>query len=203
MTGRMRITAALLAVAGLLYVALGGSTTQSKLAEAQPVESYCRGYKVCIEKQTTTVSNVEFPFIVEIEEVAHDSVPSQVNGAIINGSGTYYLADGEKLGIEFCGEARVTEVPVPGWQLIDIDCEGTLDFGYEIRGNSVEIYYLIGDEGSYLHCMFVNREVKQPLNLGGLFAGQPTPLPTAPSAVAPAATAPVITPPRTGEAGIK
>ena len=39
--------------------------------------------------------------------------------------------------------------------------------------------------------------------LGGLFAGQPTPLPTAPAAVAPAATSPAITPPRTGDAGIR
>ena len=38
--------------------------------------------------------------------------------------------------------------------------------------------------------------------LSGLFQGQPTPLPTAPSAVAPAATAPTISPPRTGEAGL-
>jgi len=38
--------------------------------------------------------------------------------------------------------------------------------------------------------------------LSGLFAGQPTPLPTAPSAVAPAANAPSISPPRTGDAGL-
>jgi hypothetical protein len=40
--------------------------------------------------------------------------------------------------------------------------------------------------------------------LSGLFNGQPTPLPTAPSAVAPApaATSPVITPPRTGDGGL-
>lgn len=38
--------------------------------------------------------------------------------------------------------------------------------------------------------------------LSGLFQGQPTPLPTAPSAVAPAATAPTISPPRTGDAGL-
>ena len=38
--------------------------------------------------------------------------------------------------------------------------------------------------------------------LSGLFAGQPTPLPTAPGAVAPAATAPTISPPRTGDGGL-
>jgi hypothetical protein len=39
--------------------------------------------------------------------------------------------------------------------------------------------------------------------LSGLFAGQPTPLPTArPSVSAPAATAPAISPPRTGDAGL-
>jgi hypothetical protein len=49
-------------------------------------------------------------------------------------------------------------------------------------------------------------EDRRPPNIGaglsGLFQGQPTPLPTAPSAVAPAATSPVITPPRTGDAGL-
>jgi hypothetical protein len=158
---------------------------------------------VCIEKQTIPGSSREFPFIVEIEKLDPNSVPSEVNGAIIDGSGTYYLADGDQLGIAFYGEARITEVPIPGWQLVDINCEGTSDFGYEIRGNTLEIYYLSGTSQSYLHCTFVNREVRQPLNLGGLFAGQPTPLPTAPAAVAPAVAAPVITPPRTGDAGIK
>jgi hypothetical protein len=37
--------------------------------------------------------------------------------------------------------------------------------------------------------------------LSGLFTGQPTPLPTAPSAAAPPATSP-ITPPRTGDGGL-
>lgn len=39
--------------------------------------------------------------------------------------------------------------------------------------------------------------------LSGLFNGQPTALPTAPSAVAPAATTPVIRPPSTGDAGLQ
>jgi hypothetical protein len=49
-------------------------------------------------------------------------------------------------------------------------------------------------------------EERRPPNIGaglsGLFAGQPTPLPTAPGAVAPAATAPTISPPRTGDGGL-
>jgi hypothetical protein len=74
---------------------------------------------------------------------------------------------------------------------------------------------VVGDlGGSFAGLTFVgacNRadqreERPRPPNIGaglsGLFAGQPTPLPTAPSAVAPAATAPVITPPRTGDAGL-
>ena len=47
---------------------------------------------------------------------------------------------------------------------------------------------------------------QRPPNIGaglsGLFQGQPTALPTAPSAVAPAATAPTISPPRTGDGGL-
>jgi len=39
--------------------------------------------------------------------------------------------------------------------------------------------------------------------LSGLFQGQPTRLPTAPSIVAPVATAPAIMPPRTGDAGLR
>ena len=174
-------------------------------AHAEPQEDSCVQYRVCIEKRTIPGSNVEFPFIIEIESVTTDIVQTEVNGAIIGESASVYLSDGEEVGIAFRGEAKITEVPVPGWRLVDIDCEGTSDYGYEISGNTVEIYYAIGTSESFIRCVFTNQEVRQPLNLGGLFSGQPTPLPTAPppAAVAPATRSQVISPPRTGDAGLR
>jgi hypothetical protein len=63
------------------------------------------------------------------------------------------------------------------------------------------------EDANLSDCRPAQREERpRPPNIGaglsGLFAGQPTPLPTAPAAVAPAATSPVITPPRTGDAGL-
>ena len=200
MTNRKLIVVSLLGVIGVALGIVAVSVTPNQVARAQPVESYCRGYKVCIIKDTIPGSNVQFPFVIDIEEAASGGVESSVNG---NGPKTIFLSDGDQYGIEFYGEATITEIPTPGWELVDIDCEGTSDFGYETHGNTLEVYYFSGTPQSNLHCTFINREVRQPLNLGGLFAGQPTPLPTAPPPVAPAATSPAITPPRTGDAGLK
>ena len=195
------VAAAALTVAGVLATTGRGAPE----AQAQSQENSCAQYRVCIEKQTIPGSNVEFPFIIQIESVTDSSVQTEVNGALVDESTTVSLSDGEEIGIAFRGEARITEVPVPGWRLVDIKCEGTSDYGYEISGNTVEIYYAIGTRESFIRCIFINQEVRQPLNLGGLFAGQPTPLPTAPppAAVAPAAPSQVISPPRTGDAGLR
>ena len=190
---------AVLGAVGLAVVLMQGGATP--VAEAQ--ESGCRGYNVCITKQTIPDSDVNFPFIIDIENLTDSSVEPRVDGAYINQPTTVYLSDGDSVGIQFRGEARVTEVPVQGWELVDIRCDGTSDFGWRREGNSIEIYYLVGGPQSFLNCTCVNQRT-QPLNLGGLFAGQPTPLPTArPAAAAPAATAPSISPPRTGDAGLK
>jgi len=191
---------AVLGVVGLAVVLIQGGATP--VVEAQ--ESGCRGYNVCITKQTIPDSNVNFPFIIDIENLTDSSVEPKVDGAYINQPTTVYLSDGDSVGIQFRGEARVTEVPVQGWELVDIRCEGNGEYGWRVEGNTLEIYYAFGTEGAYLNCTFVNQRT-QPLNLGGLFAGQPTPLPTArPAAVAPAATAPTtISPPRTGDGGLK
>lgn len=198
----VRAMAALFALGAMaLAVALIPSPS-AREAEAQ--EQYdCRGYAICISKATLPASNVAFPFIIDIEEVKYDSLPT-VDGATVSGPTTVFLSDGDEVGIELYGRALITEVPVQGWELIDIDCEGTSDYGWRTSGNSLEIFYTIGEPESFLNCTFVNQRT-QPLNLGGLFAGQPTPLPTArPAAVAPAATAPTtISPPRTGDAGLK
>ncbi len=199
----VRATAALFVLGAMaLAVALAPSPF-AREAEAQ--EYTCVQYRICIEKRTTSGSNVEFPFVIDIDQVSTDSAPT-VGGATISGPGTVYLSNGEEVGLEFRGSATVTELPVPGWRLVDIDCDYSGDFGVTRSGNTIEIYYVIGTDQSFLNCTFINEEVRQqPLNLGGLFAGQPTPLPTArPAAVAPAATAPTtISPPRTGDAGLR
>jgi hypothetical protein len=204
---RKKIASTVAALAGLAALAITlapGPAAPVRTAEAQSQES-CRGYRICIEKRTIPGSNVAFPFVIDIEQIDTKSEDSEVGEAIISQPSTVYLSDGEEIGVEFYGEATITELPVPGWQLVDIDCEGTSEFDVEIHGSTLEIYYLVGTEQSILHCTFVNQRIEQPqLNLGGLFAGQPTPLPTAP---APAAVTPApaqgISPPRTGDGGLK
>jgi len=215
MTHSRRITAAA-ALFGLAAIALAITllpTPSVRDAEAQEQELYdydCSNYKVCIRKETIPGSTVQFPFILEIEQLHRENVGATDH----NETETVFLGDGDELGMQFFGRAWITEVPVEGWELIDIDCEGSSDYGWEITGNTIEIYYAIGGPSSFLDCIFVNRRVERPgggpapglgAGLGGLFAGQPTPLPTArPAAVAPAATAPTtISPPRTGDAGLK
>jgi len=125
---------------------------------------------------------------------------------------TEVLSGGSQIAIPFDCSIRVTEVPQSGWDLRDIRCDYDNEI-YEVRyeRNSVLIEAnpgsLDGDINARfgITCTFVNQAQRSQLNLGGLFAGQPTALPTAPApaAVAPAAQAPSISPPRTGDAGLK
>ena len=56
---------AVLGAVGLAVVLMQGGATSA--VEAQ--ESGCRGYNVCITKQTIPDSNVNFPFIIDIENL--------------------------------------------------------------------------------------------------------------------------------------
>jgi hypothetical protein len=136
---------------------------------------------------------------------------------------TFTLGGGESEYIlASLGTHSVEELLPEGWQVV-IVCSGI--------GNSVEgsIVTLNLTSGLLVECTFSNSTMlpeetppadptppaeetpallpdRRPPNIGaglsGLFAGQPTPLPTAPApASAPAATSP-ITPPRTGDGGL-
>jgi hypothetical protein len=129
---------------------------------------------------------------------------------------TEVLRGGEEIAIGFDCGIRVRERQEPGWDLVDIVCDyeddyydvlregdGILILRDRLSEDTVEQQLVLRRD---IECTFINREKRPNLGagLGGLFAGQPTPLPTArPAAVAPAATAPSISPPRTGDAGLK
>ena len=126
---------------------------------------------------------------------------------------TEVLRGGDAVEIDFGCGIRVIERREPGWNLVDVLCDYEDDY-YDVRREDGGIMILVDRSAQdtfvgtaavrrNIECVFVNRPEPRPNlggGLGGLFAGQPTPLPTA---VAPAATAPVITPPRTGDAGLK
>ena len=124
---------------------------------------------------------------------------------------TEVLSGGSQVAVPFRCSIRVTEIPQSGWDLRDIRCDYDNNV-YEVRYESNTVFIVANPSGldesdiDYgITCTFYNQAQRSQLNLGGLFAGQPTALPTAPApaAVAPAAQAPSIAPPRTGDAGLK
>jgi len=158
------------------------------------------------------------PFTFDLQRDALRPVVEEIPClAPSNGEGEFseVLRGGDQIAIGFDCGIRVRERQEPGWDLIDIVCDYVEDY-YEVRreGDGILILRDRGSDDSFvqldgrrdIQCTFVNREERPNLGagLGGLFAGQPTPLPTArPAAAAPAATAPSISPPRTGDAGLK
>jgi hypothetical protein len=124
---------------------------------------------------------------------------------------SFFLSDGESFAPGFRCGVIVTEAPQAGWRLADVDCDFDSNV-WDVSSVPNGVKIVLNPSGqdsetpfSSIDCVFVNVRLEdRPLNLGGLFAGQPTQLPTAPpAAVAPAATSPAITPPRTGDAGLK
>lgn len=198
----------IIAAAGLAAIAIGAvafASGSNPKAHAQSIEG-CREYSVCITKQTIG-GNGDFDFRAIVDE--NDYPQICLTPGDVYEIGSAILSDGESFGILIKCAVRIVEQPQPGWRLVDIDC----DYDREVWdispiANGILIVRNASSEDSVsyeINCTFVNSRIeeRQPLNLGGLFSGQPTPLPTAPSAVAPAATAPVITPPRTGDAGLR
>lgn len=178
------------AIGVLIVAALGVATAtlqSGQTAHAQSNE--CIEYYACVTKIAPGGGNTDFLFQVEIDEGV-SPFDSQT------------LEDGDTFGLYFKRKAVIREIPTAGWRLLSVSCEGNIDIEYIQGGVILEVPK--GIEVPTADCVFRNARIEdRPLNLGGLFSGQPTPLPTAPSAVAPAATAPVITPPRTGDAGLK
>jgi hypothetical protein len=116
----------------------------------------------------------------------------------------------EAVGLNACEHVTTDwtefEVVVPGRGCALVDFElfaGVSNFGDSAVPSAMGLDSILVDDSI---CDTPTPTPTQRPNIGaglsGLFAGQPTPLPTAPSAVAPAATAPTISPPRTGDAGL-
>ncbi len=208
--GALLITAGLTAV-GALVVPAGGQEKAS--AQIPGCDDDLFGV-LCLRKDAP--SRVPFIFDIERDEQRFTAEEIPCISPAENGSeSTEVLRGGDEVAIYFGCGIRVLERQEPGWDLVDINCDYVEDY-YEVRREGDGLLILL-DRGSQdsvgpigqrrdIECTFVNRPERPNLGggLGGLFAGQPTPLPTArPAAVAPAATAPSISPPRTGDAGLK
>ncbi len=169
---------------------------------------------LCLRKDAP--SRTPFTFDIQRDEGPRFTVEELpcINPVSDDGEFTEVLGGGEEVAIEFGCGIRVIERQEPGWDLVDIVCD--YFEGYFVVRRETNGIMILRDRSSEdsdsngsrndIRCTFVNREERPNLGAGlsGLFAGQPTPLPTArPAAVAPAATAPSISPPRTGEAGLK
>jgi len=213
------ILGAALAIAGIAaFTALFAPGSSSTPANAQEQELRCDEDKfglLCLRKDTGgTPGTFLFDLERDIQVVPRSQDISCALGTTSELSDeTQVLQAGEEIGLFFDCEIRVTERPQAGWELMRIDCDYNPLY-YDVRTEGRTLIILL-DQTSFdstsngrndIECTFVNREERPNLGagLGGLFAGQPTPLPTArPAAVAPAATAPSISPPRTGDAGLK
>jgi hypothetical protein len=171
---------------------MGGSTA----ANAQEIP-YCDS-NFSVAKIAPGAGSIQFRFEAEYEQVQQSEVQA---AATLSES----IAQGECFGFSplvLGGTATIREVPAQGWRLVNVECRTSSTVRRISNGVVLEAP---SDEYVSGVCIFYNARVeeRQPLNLGGLFSGQPTPLPTAPSAVAPAATSPVISPPRTGDGGLR
>ena len=167
---------------------------------------------LCLRKDTGGTPGT-FLFEIERDDVL-PSVPCGILGSTEESESdfTEVVSGGEQIAIPFGCSIQVREVPQSGWELRDIRCDYDNEI-YEVRylsnGVLIESNPISFDEDTEtqygITCTFVNQAQRSQLNLGGLFAGQPTALPTAPApaAVVPAAPAPSISPPRTGDAGLQ
>ena len=214
------ILGAALAIAGIAaFTALFAPGSSSTPANAQEQDLRCDPDKfglLCLRKDTGgTPGTFVFDLERDLRPVPRSQdVSCEFGTTSEEADETEVLQAGEEIGLIFGCEIRVTERPQAGWELVRIDCDYNPLY-YDVRTEGRTLIILL-DQGSFdsvnnngrhdIGCTFVNREVRPNLGagLGGLFAGQPTPLPTArPAAVAPAATAPSISPPRTGDAGLR
>jgi hypothetical protein len=204
---RRHIGRIMLASVGLGALALGGLSMLGgggSAATAQTPPSGCsEEYRLCITKETLQPTNIDFPFAITYEQEPDSESVSDLDQE------TYYLGSGESLGLYPYGVTTIQELSVPGWVLVDVDCEGSDAYNVTYHERGITVSYFTGAESSFLNCVWTNRQVQQEqrpnLNLGGLFADKPNippqgPAPGAPSAVA---GAPVISPPNTGDGGLK
>jgi hypothetical protein len=199
---KRQISRIILASVGLGAIAIGGISLLSGggTAATAQVPGCSEEYRLCVTKMTLQGTNQEFPF-----EVTYEQEPDSVNQAALD-QDTYYLGSGESIGLYPYGVTTIQEQLIPGWELVDVHCEGSGEFDFTYHGTGVTVSYFQGELQSVLNCVWTNRQVQEQqrpnLNLGGLFADKPN-IPQqgpAPSAVA---GAPVISPPNTGDGGLK
>ena len=210
-TTRGRLLGLALAVAALA-IGIGGSVLSGATQQAANAQSLelCgdeQRFDLCVTKETSG-GDADFRFEYRADHEDDSTGMCTIAGVTEEFDDSFSLSDGESEGVSFGCTLRIVEVPQPGWQLVDISCQFNNEV-WDVRRISSGLLIISNPSNfdsflSDIDCTFFNRRIEErPLNLGGLFSGQPTPLPTAPAAVAPAATAPVITPPRTGDAGLK
>lgn len=70
-------------------------------------------------------------------------------------SSTYTLSDGESFSSPFTSTVTVTELPLPGWTLADIDCEGDDGILFQITDNGFTAE-CNPDDFPMGHCTFFN-----------------------------------------------
>jgi hypothetical protein len=69
----------------------------------------------------------------------------------------FTLKSGLSTGGPFASTSTVTELPLEGWALVDIECEGTGATGFEITDNG---FTATCDGGGFVTCTFFNVESK-------------------------------------------
>ena len=93
---------------------------------------------ITIAKNASGGGNTEFPFEV------------RVDGGETN---TFTLIDGETTGGPFGSSVTVTELPLEGWQLADIQCAGETSVSFDIRADAFTVFCNGSGEGI---CAFTN-----------------------------------------------
>jgi hypothetical protein len=100
-----------------------------------------QGCGITIEKVAPGGDGTEFPF-----EYTVDS----------DGPNSATLADGESDGGPFGSFVTVTELPLEGWKLVDIDCNGEGGITFDITANS---FTAICADNGFGTCTFINQRV--------------------------------------------
>lgn len=111
---------------------------ESALAGGPPPQQGCG---ITIEKVAPGGGGTEFPFEYIVDG---------------NGPNSDTLVDGESNGGPFGSLVTVTELPLEGWRLVDIDCNGEGGITFDITANG---FTAICENNGFGTCTFYNRLV--------------------------------------------
>lgn len=111
---------------------------ESALAGGPPPQQGCG---VTIEKVAPGGDGTEFPFEYTVDG---------------DGPNSATLSDGESDGGPFDSFVTVTELPLEGWRLFDIDCNGEGGIFWEITDNS---FTATCEGNGFVSCTFINQRV--------------------------------------------